>query len=55
MVMIILGVLVTYISQDTWIRLEFEYVIQRIGIISNIRGLLENYIIHKLLDSGRRI
>ena len=25
------------------------------GVISNIRGTLENYGIHKLLDSGRRI
>ena len=54
MVMIILGVLAVAIPRylDT---IENVSEVASEDVISNIRGPLENYAIHKLLDSGRRI
>ena len=55
MVMIILGVLAAVAIPRYLDTIENAEVASEDAVISNIRGALENYAIHKLLDSGRRI
>ena len=55
MVMIILGVLAAVAIPRYLDTIENAEQASEDAVISNIRGALENYAIHKLLDSGRRI
>jgi len=55
MVMIILGVLAAVAIPRYLDTIQNAEVASEDAVISNIRGALENYAIHKLLDSGRRI
>ena len=55
MVMIILGVLAAVAIPRYLDTIENAELASEDAVISNIRGALENYAIHKLLDSGRRI
>ena len=53
--MIILGVLAAVAIPRYLDTIQNAEVASEDAVISNIRGALENYAIHKLLDSGRRI
>mgnify|MGYP005728024543 CR=1 FL=1 len=55
MVMIILGVLAAVAIPRYLDTIENAEQASEDAVISNVRAALENYAIHKLLDSGRRI
>ena len=55
MVMIILGVLAAVAIPRYLDTIENAELASEDAVISNVRAALENYAIHKLLDSGRRI
>ena len=55
MVIIILGVIAALAIPRYLDTIQNAEVASEDAVISNIRGALENYAIHKLLDSGRRI
>ena len=55
MVMIILGVLAAVAIPRYLDTIENAEEASEDAVISNVRAALENYAIHKLLDSGRRI